>query len=245
MNKYGVIYCVKSPSGKVYIGKSKVGLKKRMAEHIRASRRKKTALGFAIKKYGDDLVWCVLYEGVPLDLLDAMEITVIAWYDARRQGYNCTLGGDGGAGACYSETEILRRSKLMLGNTHALGLKLSDDVKRKMSVAKKGHIVSAETRQKLRDANLGKKLTDETRQKISAANKGKNAANKNFLGRRHTEDTKKKMSLAQRKRPPITDETRKKMSEAQKLRAPPNLETRRRQSESHKIWWAKKKNVNS
>jgi hypothetical protein len=51
---------------------------------------------------------------------------------------------------------------------------------------------------------VGQKRTEETRARMSAAQKG----------RTFTEETKKKMSEAVKNRPPISDETRKKLSES-------------------------------
>lgn len=53
----------------------------------------------------------------------------------------------------------------------------------------------------------------------------------NTLGVYHTEESKKKMSIAHRN---ISDETRKKMSESGKKRAPMSEETRKKMSELHK-----------
>ena len=56
-------------------------------------------------------------------------------------------------------------------------------------------------------------VTAETRAKISAANKG----NKNWLGKHHTEETKKKIGLVHKNKI-VSEETRKKISEKAKLR---------------------------
>lgn len=82
-------------------------------------------------------------------------------------------------------------------------------------------------------------MTPETRAKIGAGR----------LGKLHTEESRAKMSAAQKNRPPISEETRRKMSEANKGRknsdwhrqriseskkgVPRSEETRRKISESH------------
>jgi len=59
----------------------------------------------------------------------------------------------------------------------------------------KGSIMSDETKEKVRQHRLGKKHTEETKQKISAAMKGKNNP---FYGKEHTIETKQKMSEAKK-----------------------------------------------
>jgi group I intron endonuclease len=54
-----------------------------------------------------------------------------------------------------------------------LGCKRSDETKRKMSIAQKGHYVSEMTRQRLIDSHKGYKITEETKRKMSEATKGK------------------------------------------------------------------------
>ena len=110
------------------------------------------------------------------------------------------------------------------------GLKIcSEETKRKISKALKGHKHSEETKRKIGDGNRGKILTIETRQKISAGNKGKIITN----------ETKRKMSKAQKGRR-ITEETRQKMSKAHKGKKF-TAEHKRRLSESNK----RRKNKNN
>lgn len=69
---------------------------------------------------------------------------------------------------------------------------------------------SQDVRKKLSDAKKGKPLKEETRKKISALHKG----NKYCLGKKHKDSTKQKMSESRRGKPGFipTDETRKKLS---------------------------------
>ena len=104
---------------------------------------------------------------------------------------------------------------------------MTDEIRRKISKANKGKIVSEETKQKLKDNHVGmkgKQHSEETRQKMSESQKG----NSNGKGYRHTEESKQKMSEAKkginkgkpsnRKGVVLSDETKRKMSEAQKAR---------------------------
>src|SRR5574344_1204606 len=82
------------------------------------------------------------------------------------------------------------------------GKHLSDEVRRKISEAKKGKHKSDETRRKMSEAHKGKPHSDEARRKMSIAKKGK----------------------------PLSDEARRKLSEAHKGK-PHSDEARRHRSE--------------
>lgn len=59
----------------------------------------------------------------------------------------------------------------------------SEETKKKLSEALKGHKISSEQREKLRLANLGKHPSEETKEKLRQAN----------LGKHHSEETKEKL----------------------------------------------------
>ena len=113
---------------------------------------------------------------------------------------------------------------------------MSDETRRKISEANKGHTQSEETKRKMSEAKKGKKFSEEHRRKISEANKGEN--NPNF-GKHHSEETKRKMSEA-KKGKKFSEEHRRKISEANKGRTSPRKgvtlseETRRKMSEAKK-----------
>ena len=102
-----------------------------------------------------------------------------------------------------------------------LGVKHTDESKRKISEAHKGVPFSEEHKRKLSEAKMGNqnclgvKHTDETKRKISEAKMG------NRLGVKLTDETKRKMSEAKmgnqyRLGVKNTDETKRKISEAMK-----------------------------
>ena len=105
----------------------------------------------------------------------------------------------------------------------------TEESRRKISEAMKGHIVTDETRQKMSEALKGKQPTEETRRKISEAMKGHIV----------TDETRRKMSEAL-KGVPLSEETRRKMSEAKKGRTLSD-EHRRKISEAIKRRWAANK----
>lgn len=103
----GIIYKYTSPSNKVYIGQT-------IHEHRRYMTHKRgdgdTKFCRAIRKYGfENFTYEVIFTIDNEDRkrikekLDFMERYYIRKYDSFNNGYNMTLGGDGGAGAKHTE----------------------------------------------------------------------------------------------------------------------------------------------
>jgi plasmid stability protein len=126
-----------------------------------------------------------------------------------------------------SETRA-RMSAVLVGNKRSLGCHPSEETRVKLSAAGLGRKHSPETRIKISAAHIGRKLSAEHRAEISAAltgrkrspeaimkgilaNTGKKRSpeicakfsalrmgNKNLLGHHHSDETKRKMSVAHR-----------------------------------------------
>ncbi len=97
-----------------------------------------------------------------------------------------------------------------------LGIKLSEESCKNMSIAKKGHLTSKETRIKISKALLGHKsinkgipMSEEQKLKIGRANKGKQPN----LGNKYSDETKLKISLS-KKGKPLTEEHKRNLSKA-------------------------------
>lgn len=139
---------------------------------------------------------------------------------------------------------LKQRKADMLGNQHAKGNILSENVKRRMVISRMGHFVSEQTREKLRNSSSnrkwvhkgdsykfvkedevphflsngwevgGKPISEQQKEQISKANTGK----------KRTEEAKRKMSNAKigkqswNKGIPLSDSTKKKLSAANKGR---------------------------
>lgn len=103
------------------------------------------------------------------------------------------------------------------------------DVKLKMSLAKKGKPLSKEHRKNLSKSHKGKPTWIKKGDKLSK--KHCENVSKAMKGRKFSEETRKRMSIARRKRkmPPMSDETKKKLSESLKGRVV-SMETRERMS---------------
>lgn len=141
-----------------------------------------------------------------------------------------------------------------------LGVKHTDETKRKLSEAHKGKQMSEEARAKLSELNKGKHLSEEHKRKIGEANKGalspnfgkhpseearrknsdanKGSLNHNF-GKHPSEETRLKMSEAHKGNTSclgntLTEEHKRKLSEAWKHRASASEETRAKMSAARK-----------
>jgi len=128
----------------------------------------------------------------PINKLDTIEKLWIKKYDAtnRKKGYNIEAGGNRNK-HCAEETKQKMR-KAQLGNkNHFFGKHHSKETRRKMCLMRKGRIVSRKTRQKLRNAfqNMSKR----------AKLKWRKAIRLSMLGRHHSKETKRKMSIARTK----------------------------------------------
>jgi len=136
-------------------------------------------------------------------------------------------------GSHHTEEWKRRMSVVHKGqNTWSKGKPLSEEHRKKLSEAHKGKNtwtkgrhwkLSEETKQKMSKAGKGRIFTKEWREKISKALTGNFVGNKNpFYGRRHTEETKRKISEKRKGRNSGRDnaskrpEVRKKISESKK-----------------------------
>lgn len=211
----GIIYKYTSPSGKSYIGQT-VRPEARMAKHRRMEGD--CAFHRAIKKYGfENFTYEVL---VTIDLenkqelkqkLDFFERFYIRKYHTYENGYNMTLGGEGGLGVHHTEEFKKNISDRMKANNPTknmtdewrcniskaiTGRKMSDNMKKLTSDRMKANNpmkdpeVAARTveTKRLRGTD---KPTEETKRKLSEALKG----------RVFSEEHKAKLSDIARNRP--------------------------------------------
>lgn len=180
-----IIYCIKNKvNQKEYVGLTKRPLEQRWKQHVQESNRENswewnTPLGNAIKKYGkDEFDVFILEHCESEEELKQKEILLIKERKSlvKFGGYNLTEGGDG-----------------------RLGVKLSDETKRKIGIG-----------------NKGKTYTEETLHRMSVAAKKRSIGKLSPMqGKKHTEEAKLKIvsHLIGRKQ---SEETRRKRSESMK-----------------------------
>lgn len=90
---YGRIYCIENKiNHKKYIGLTTRSIEERFSEHCKAD----TVIGEAIRKYGVDNFICYeVDKAQSKSELSELEVHYIHHFGTLKDGYNCTIGGDG------------------------------------------------------------------------------------------------------------------------------------------------------
>jgi group I intron endonuclease len=151
------------------------------------------------KKYGKEIfIKTIIEENITdINLLSIKEKFYIKEYRTFIYGYNLSEGGDGGGSWIHKKTKEEKER--------------ISEIKRKKNLGRK---FSNETLEKMRLAKKGKPLSDEHKKNISISQSGENHP---WFGRKHTDETKKKIS---EKRKGIKNE---KHSDYMKKNNPKNL----------------------
>jgi group I intron endonuclease len=226
---YGCVYKItNSLNGKSYVGQTtKKNPKKRWEHHKFESRTEKHhPLYNSMRKNGIKnftfrvIVRCDSQQ--QLDNAECMCIRVLKSLQTQ-SGYNLELGG------------------------HGRG-KVSEETRKRMSIAQKGRIFSSETKLKMSAAKKGKpshrkgvKVSEETSKRMSESRIGRPTAKK---GTKCSEEAKLKMSAAKKGKPShrkgavLTVEQKRKISLA-KIGTKTSEETKKKLSEAAKKQWIK------
>lgn len=177
------IYCWHNlENGKRYIGQSS-NIAKRKIGHLlllRKSQHKNQYLQSAWDKYGEvSFSFCILEE-CNINMMDVREVAWINYFNSanRKYGYNIHLGG--GSMMMVSQES---RKKMSLAK---MGKKLSEEHKMKISLSSKGLKKSDETKKRISNSKRGiskKPFSIEHRKNLALAG----------LNRMHSESTKQKM----------------------------------------------------
>ena len=198
-------------TGKWYIGQS-VNIHKRWGNYKKISCKRQPKLYGALKKYGYENFESEIIEYCdPVDwILNYREMYWIRIVNAFSNGYNCTEGGGGG--------KVCEETKRKISNGQK---NMSEETRAKWKLGQIGKKHSPETCKKLSD--ISKNMSDETKLKMSLAAKGKkkkpftleHRANLSLsrLGKKHSEETKKKISCIQKGNRPWAREIAFKMSQ--------------------------------
>ena len=194
-NNSGVYQILNITNSHRYIGSSAKGVVGRLQSHYKSMNNgggSNIILKRAVKKYG----------------IDNFKFEILLYCDPE----NCILQEQMVMDKFKPEYNICQ----IAGST--LGMKFSEESKRKISDALCGKKLSEEHKRNIGDAhrghtyNLGKKHSAETKRKIGDASRGRQSP---MLGRKLSEEHKKKIGVGNHGKI-LSDKTKRKMSEAQR-----------------------------
>jgi group I intron endonuclease len=185
------IYKITSPSGKVYIGQS-WDIERRFKQYKKTFGIRQSKLYNSIIKYGiENHIFEIIHEflnDINQKMLDDYEI--LYWKEYKDLGIGILNTRDPGKGGKHSEETKKLMSEWQIGKVLSLetknkisssnlgkipwnkGIPRTQEVKDKISLAKKGKRQSQEAIDKMAKALKGRIFSEETKRKISEAKKG-------------------------------------------------------------------------
>lgn len=166
-------------NGLVYIGQTKYKAIDRYNAHM--NTYKNTKFYNSIHKYGqENFKLEILEDNVPNDKLDELEIHYIALYDSYYNGYNETIGGNGTRGYIFTEADRQKKRESMKKAWQNPDIPLT----------------SKERNEKISKANKGVLRSKECKEKLSKLAKQRTGEKNSFFGKKHSKNTKLKISNA-------------------------------------------------
>jgi len=162
MNHKGVVYKATCKiTGKSYIGWTNNFKRRRKTHEVEALKGNDSIPKFyrAIRKYGiDSFEWSIIDWSSSEEFGKRQEIYQIGKFNTFENGYNSTIGGDGGP--------VLKGK-----NNPRFGKPMSEQAKKKSSEAHKRENLSDETRRNLSIGHRRENLSKETRTRLSEGHK--------------------------------------------------------------------------
>jgi group I intron endonuclease len=171
---YGIIYqAFDTSNGKSYIGQTTRSLEIRKNEHWNEesnSRKFKNAFRLRPKAF----VWNILTTCYNFNDLNVCEMYWIRFFNSIFDGYNLREGGQSGGKMSDESRQLMSLSKI--GNQNGKGHRRSKEQNELVSQKLKKFYenrdpFSAESREKARQAKIGKKHSEETKKKMSLSQK--------------------------------------------------------------------------
>jgi group I intron endonuclease len=210
-------------NGKSYIGQTKSNLERRMKGHVDSALKNNDNRHFynSIRKYGSQkFQWQILEHCDSKEELDEMEFHYIMQYNTYKNGYNLTLGGDGGnTKSKYTKEQITEWREKISKIWREKKFKHNKESIEKMRKNKLVFYSILENRERAKEINKESQNRPEVKNKLSkkAKERYNDQEYKNkWLLSINTEKAKKNRSLAAKNRPATSEETREKLSNKMK-----------------------------
>lgn len=187
MSNYKVYMHTNKINGKKYIGITRQEVYKRFrnGEGYRGSH----AFYGAIQKYGwDSFTHEILFTGLTAKEAGKKEIELIKKYNTQIDGYNILIGGFAGT----QGIKISEETRAKMSESHK---NMSDETKRKMSIAQQGRTHTPETIEKIKKSHKHTSPTEEHKKHLSELFSGKNSV---WYGRKHTQEEIAKIKAGSR-----------------------------------------------
>ena len=179
--RHWIIYMYTFPNNKRYIGKTCRLMSKRQRDDLWTGYKRCILLWNAIQKYGvENIKQDILFEDDMTDVeasrLEQICILIFKCNANRfsnpSYGYNLTDGGDGVSGVKRQDEAHMKQVRKMIDSRK--GCKLTDEHKRKLSIAHTGLKIgsmSESTKRKISIANSKENMSEETRLRRSNSKK--------------------------------------------------------------------------
>lgn len=171
--KISAIYQIISPSGKTYFGQTK-NLQKRFSDYNKLNCEKQAKLYNSLKKYSVDKHQ-FFFLPIYICGLDKAEELLVAYFKTTDRKIGLNIRGGGSNTACY----------------------VPNSTKRKISRSKKGKSARSNNPKYLSDShkkNIGIGVKISLRYKLGIASRDVSGDKNPFYGKKHTEETKKRLS---------------------------------------------------